>query len=65
MTQRERTLTIVMLVVIFALVGGFFGYQFILSPLREQSKMIATLEDDIKTREADREANRATRRGNR
>jgi hypothetical protein len=50
MTQRERTLSIVLTAFIVVAGSGFFGYQFILAPLQSKDSQIAQVQDDIQNR---------------
>jgi hypothetical protein len=50
MSQRERTLSILLLIGICVIGGAFFGYQFILSPMRDADRQINELTNDIHTR---------------
>src|SRR5262249_51277831 len=51
MNQRERTMTVVLMVVIFVMLAGFLGYQFIWSPIQDRNKQIANLREEISERE--------------
>ena len=51
MNQRERTLSLLLLGGIFLGGGGFFGYQFVLGPLRDANRQIDSLQGDIEVRE--------------
>jgi len=51
MNQRERTMTVVLMVVIFLMLAGFLGYQFIWSPIQDRNKQIANLREEISERE--------------
>jgi hypothetical protein len=51
MNQRERTMTVVLMVVIFVMLAGFLGYQFIWSPIQDRKRQIANLEEEVRERE--------------
>jgi hypothetical protein len=51
MNQRERTMTVVLMVVIFLMLAGFLGYQFIWSPIQDRNRQIANLREEIGERE--------------
>src|SRR5262245_23508200 len=51
MTQRERTLAILLLPVLLVAGGAVFGYQFWYSPLRTKDVMISNLTEEIAARQ--------------
>src|SRR5262245_43091711 len=53
MNARERTLAIVLLVLIVGVGGGFFGYVFYLSPLRDRDNRLNTLRAELEKKEGE------------
>lgn len=52
MTTRERRLSVFLLGFIAVAGSGFFGYQFVVSPLKAKTTQIAALQDEIEQRDA-------------
>ncbi len=53
MNARERTLAVVLLVLIVGIGGGFFGYVLYLSPLRDRDNRLNTLRADVEKKEGE------------
>jgi hypothetical protein len=52
MTTRERRMSVILIGFILVVGVGFFGYQFIVSPLKAKKDQLAALQDDVDQREA-------------